>query len=234
MRSEGDRLLEAVDELIEISRQSGAPAEIYHLKQARQDNWDKLDAVIARIEAARAAGLRITADMYTYTAGATGLDAAMPPWVQAGGLEAWIARLKDPATRAKVHRRDARSERRLGEPRPPRRVAGGRPAGRLQEPGAQAAHRQDAGRGAPRTRGVSPRTRPSTWSSRTAAGSTSVYFLMSEDNVRRQTALPWMSFGSDAEAPGARGRVPAVDHPPARLRQLRPLAGQVRARREDA
>ena len=85
MRSEGDRLLEAIDELIAISRDSGAPAEIYHFKQAGQPNWAKIDAAIARIEAARAKGQRITANMYTYTAGATGLDAAMPPWVQEGG-----------------------------------------------------------------------------------------------------------------------------------------------------
>ena len=98
----GRQLLEAIDELIEISRKSGAPAEIYHFKQAGKDNWGKLDAAIAQVEAARAEGLRITADMYTYPAGATGLDAAMPVWVQAGGLEEWIERLKDPATRAKV------------------------------------------------------------------------------------------------------------------------------------
>ena len=102
MRSEGDRLIEAIDELIEIARRSGAPAEIYHLKMAGRDNWSKYDAAVARIEAARAEGLAITADMYLYPAGATGLDAAMPTWVQAGGLEAWVARLKDPATRACV------------------------------------------------------------------------------------------------------------------------------------
>ena len=102
MRSEGNRLLEAIDELIAISRRSGAPAEIYHLKQSGRQNWGKLDAAIARIEAARAEGLRITADMYNYPAGSTGLDAAMPTWVQAGGYEAWAQRLKDPATRARV------------------------------------------------------------------------------------------------------------------------------------
>ena len=102
MRSEGDRLLEAVDELIEISRRSGAPAEIYHLKMAGRNNWDKLDDVVARVEKARGEGLRITADMYTYTAGATGLDAAMPLWVQDGGVEKWIERLKDPAIRGRV------------------------------------------------------------------------------------------------------------------------------------
>lgn len=88
LRNESDNLLEAVDELIAIARQSGGPAEIYHLKQAGRTNWDKLDPVIARIEKARAEGLRVTADMYTYTAGSTGLDAAMPTWVQAGGYDA--------------------------------------------------------------------------------------------------------------------------------------------------
>src|SRR5256885_11938108 len=102
MRSEGDKLLEAVDELIDISKQSGAPAEMYHMKQAGKPNWGKIDAVIAKVEAARASGQRITADMYTYTAGATGLDAAMPTWVQSGGLETWIKRMKDPATRARL------------------------------------------------------------------------------------------------------------------------------------
>ena len=102
MRNESDQLLEAVDELIAIARASGGPAEIYHLKQAERGNWGKLDGVIERVEAARASGIRITADMYNYTAGKTGLSAAMPTWVQAGGYEAWAARLKDPATRAKV------------------------------------------------------------------------------------------------------------------------------------
>src|SRR5678815_2863684 len=102
MRNEGNHVLEAMDELIAISRQSGTPAEIYHLKAAGRPNWGKLDAMIAKIQAARKAGLRISADMYTYTAGATGLDAAMPPWVQNGGLEAWIAHLKDPGIRKRV------------------------------------------------------------------------------------------------------------------------------------
>src|SRR5436190_5841144 len=102
MRSEGDRLVEAIDELIEISRRSGAPAEVFHLKASGRENWGKLDTAIAHIEAARARGQRITANMYTYPAGSTGFDAAMPTWVQAGGVDAWVARLKDPATRAKV------------------------------------------------------------------------------------------------------------------------------------
>jgi N-acyl-D-amino-acid deacylase len=102
LRSEGDRLLEAVEEHLTIARESGAAAEIYHLKAAGRANWPKMAEVIARVETAQAAGLPITADMYTYPAGATGLDAAMPTWVQSGGLEAWIKRLKDPATRARL------------------------------------------------------------------------------------------------------------------------------------
>src|SRR6266446_9707488 len=102
MRSEGDRLIEAAQETIDIAKASGAPAEIYHLKVAGKRNWNKLDALIHEVETTRAAGIRITADMYVYTAGATGFDAAMPPWVQDGGLEAWIARLKDPAVRTRV------------------------------------------------------------------------------------------------------------------------------------
>ncbi|MEQ8765104.1 MAG: D-aminoacylase, partial [Planctomycetota bacterium] len=94
LRSEGHRLLEAIDELIRIAREADLPAEIYHLKAAGQENWDSLDAAFAKVEEARQSGLRITADMYTYTAGATGLDASMPPWVQEGGYEAWAKRLK--------------------------------------------------------------------------------------------------------------------------------------------
>src|SRR5947209_4988447 len=102
MRDEGPKLLEAIDELVTISRQSGAPAEIYHYKQAGKENWGKIDAAIARVNNARAAGQRITADMYTYAASSTGFDAAFPTWMQDGGLEAWIKRLKNPAVRAKA------------------------------------------------------------------------------------------------------------------------------------
>src|SRR6185295_159274 len=97
LRSEGDRLLEAIDELIEIARRANISAEIYHIKVAGENNWNKLPDVVKKIEQARAEGLRITADMYTYTAGATGLSASMPPWVQDGGNEAMLKRLRDPA-----------------------------------------------------------------------------------------------------------------------------------------
>ena len=102
IRSEGDRYLEALDELIAISRATGARAQVYHLKPAGERNWDLSEAGIARLNAARAEGLDISADIYTYNAGATGLDAAMPPWVQEGGHDAWVARLRDPAIRARV------------------------------------------------------------------------------------------------------------------------------------
>jgi N-acyl-D-amino-acid deacylase len=102
IRSEGDRYLEALDELISIARATGARAQVYHMKPAGEANWDLSEAGLARLNAARAEGLDITADVYTYVAGATGLDAAMPPWVQEGGFDAWAARLRDPAIRARV------------------------------------------------------------------------------------------------------------------------------------
>ncbi len=101
MRSEGNQLLESLDELIEISDKAKIRAEVYHLKMAGKDNWNKFDAVVSKIDSARAAGLHITTNMYTYTAGATGLDVTMPPWVQEGGYEKWAERLQDPKIRKK-------------------------------------------------------------------------------------------------------------------------------------
>src|SRR5438876_746029 len=102
MRSEGNQLLEALDELIRISREANIPAEVYHLKAAGQQNWPKLPAALAKIEEARKTGLKITADMYTYPAGGTGLDACLPPWTEDGGYPALLKRLRDPATREKI------------------------------------------------------------------------------------------------------------------------------------
>ncbi|HWW58290.1 MAG TPA: D-aminoacylase [Sphingopyxis sp.] len=203
MRSEGDRLEEAVDELIEISRRSGAPAEIYHLKMAGRSNWGKYDSVVKKIEDARAEGLKITTDMYTYTAGATGLDAAMPTWVQAGGLEEWIKRLKDPAIRARV-------------------------AAEMKQPGSDwenlyfgagadkmilSGFKNDALK--PLTgktlaevaamRGKSPEETAMDLVVEDGSRVGTVYFLMSEDNVRKQIQLPWMSFGSDAASQATEG-----------------------------
>lgn len=102
MRSEGSRLLESLDELIRIADEADIRAEIYHLKQSGRENWDEFDDVVAKVDSANAAGLHITADMYNYVAGATGLDASMPPWVQEGGYDKWAERLQDPNIRKKV------------------------------------------------------------------------------------------------------------------------------------
>ena len=144
MRSEGDRLIEAVQETVAIARVSGAPAEIYHLKLAGKTNWGKYDELVKTIDTARAGGTRITADMYTYTAGATGLDAAMPPWVQDGGLEAWIARLRDPVIRAKVIAEMRNPNPNLGEFVCQRRARWHVTPG-IQEPGAARLDRQIGG-----------------------------------------------------------------------------------------
>jgi N-acyl-D-aspartate/D-glutamate deacylase len=102
MRSESSQIFPALDELFRIAREANVPAEIYHLKTFGKPNWDKMDEVLSRIEAARAEGLQITADMYTYPAAATGLDAAIPIWTQEGGLDAWVERLKDPDVRKRA------------------------------------------------------------------------------------------------------------------------------------
>ena len=203
MRSEGDRLLEAVDELIEISRRSGAPAEIYHLKMAGRNNWDKLDDVVARVEKARGEGLRITADMYTYTAGATGLDAAMPLWVQDGGVEKWIERLKDPTVRARV----------AAEMKGPGKgwenlYFGAGPEKMILSGFKNEALKQYTGKTLAemaKMRGKSPEETAMDLVVEDGSRVGTVYFLMSEDNVRKQVKLPWMSFGSDGESQAPEG-----------------------------
>jgi N-acyl-D-amino-acid deacylase len=197
MRSEGNRLLEAVDELIRISREAGIPAEIYHLKAAGQANWPKMNQVIAKVEAARKAGLKITADMYTYTAGATGLDASMPPWVLDGGYEAAYKRLADPATRTRIAaaiRTPSNDWENLY------RAAGSADRVLLVEfksdklkplTGKTLAE-------AARMRGENPvdTIMNLVLEDRSRVGT--VYFMISEDNIRKQIVLPWVSFGSDA------------------------------------
>jgi N-acyl-D-amino-acid deacylase len=203
MRSEADRLLEAVDELIEIARRSGGPAEIYHLKMAGRDNWDKLPEVVKRIEAARAEGLRITTDMYTYTAGATGLDAAMPLWVQDGGLERWVERLKDPAVRARV----AAEMKRPGQGWENLYLGAG-PDKMILVGFKQEAMKQYTGKTLAEVAklwGKSPEETAMELVMRDESRVGTVYFLMSEDNVRRQVQLPWMSFGSDAAGQAPEG-----------------------------
>ena len=204
MRSEGDRLEEGIQETIDIARASGAPAEIYHFKQAGRDNWAKLDRAIALIEAARAHGVRITADMYPYTAGATGLDAAMPPWVQDGGLEAWITRLKDPVTRARV-----KADMDVAHPGTWENLyAGTGPAGMLVLGFKNPKLRPLAGKtlaAIARERGTSPEDTAMDLVVEDGSRVGVAYYLMDEANVRREVGLPWMSFGSDADAPAPEG-----------------------------
>lgn len=197
IRSEGNRLEEAVDELIAIAREAGVPAEIYHLKAAGQQNWHKMDRVIAKVEEARRQGLAITADMYTYTAGATGLDAAMPPWVLDGGYEAAFARLRDPATRAKIAQaiRTPTTEWEnlfLAAGSPDRVILVGFRNQKLRHLTGKTLAEAASMRGEDPVETIMNLV----LEDRSRVGT--VYFMMSEENLRKQIRLPWMSFGSDA------------------------------------
>jgi N-acyl-D-amino-acid deacylase len=204
LRSEGNGLLEALEEFLTIARETGVRAEIYHLKAAGRSNWDKLGSVVDRVEAMRREGLPITADIYTYTAGATGLNGAMPPWVQAGGFEAWRSRLQDDGIRARVETEmEAETDEwenmfRLAGPENIRLLAfkneelrplTGRTLAEV------AAERATTPARAAMDLVVEDGTRVA-----------AAYFTMSEDNLRREVALPWMSFCSDSPAPAAEGR----------------------------
>lgn len=197
MRSEGNRLLEAVDELIRISREAGIPAEVYHLKAAGQSNWSKMDRVIAKIEAARREGLKITADMYTYPAGATGLDASMPPWVLDGGYDAAYKRLADPETRKKIAaaiRTPSDDWENLY------RAAGS--ADRVLLVGFKSDKLKPlSGKtlaDVAKMRGEDPVETIMNLVLEDRSRVDTVYFMMSEENIRKQIVLPWVSFGSDA------------------------------------
>jgi N-acyl-D-amino-acid deacylase len=204
MRSEGNKVLEATDELIQISRDSGAPAQIYHFKQAGQANWPKIDPMIAKVNAARAAGLKITANMYTYTAGATGLDAAMPTWVQSGGLEAWIKRMQDPQVRARV----------IQEMKTPSNewenllLLSGGPQNVLLVSFKNPKLKYLTGKTlaeVAKMRGKSPEETAIELVTEDDSRVGTIYFIMSDDNVKREVGLPWMAFGSDEGAPAPEG-----------------------------
>jgi N-acyl-D-amino-acid deacylase len=198
IRDEGPKLIEAIDELVAISEQSGAPAEIYHFKQSGKDNWAKIDAAIARVEAARARGLKITADMYTYPASSTGFDAAMPLWIQAGGIEEWVKRLKDPVLRAKalaeMHKPDASENTKLVVEEPDKVILVG-----FKTEALKPLTGKTLGEVA-RTRGKPPEEVVADLIVADGTRIQVVYFGMSEANVAREVSLPWMSFGSDAAA----------------------------------
>ncbi len=213
LRSEGDRLLEAIDELIRISREAGLPAEIYHLKAAGPANWPKMEQAIRKVEEARRRGLKISANMYTYDAGKTGLSAAMPPWVLDGGYESAYARLRDPD----VRRRIATAIRTPSDDWENLFLAAGS-ADRIR----LVEFRSDAlkpltGRTlaeAARLRGEDPidTIMNLVLEDRSRVGA--VYSIMSEENIRRQMALPWVSFGSDgASMAPVRPFVDSSTHP---------------------
>jgi N-acyl-D-amino-acid deacylase len=203
LRSEGNRLLEALDELITIAREADIRSEVYHLKAAGQDNWDKLGPAIERIEAAQNDGLGVAANMYTYTAGSTGLNAAMPPWVQEGGFEAWRQRLQDPAIRDRLA--DA-METPTDEWENLYLAAGA-------ENVLLTGFRNDSLRSligqtlaeVAAERGTSPAETAMDLVVEDSSRVDVVYFLMSEENVQRQIALPWMTFGSDASSMATEG-----------------------------
>jgi len=196
MRSEGDRLLESLDELIAIARAAHVHGEVYHFKAAGAMNWPKMRQAIAKIEAARAAGVDISANMYTYTAGATGLDAAMPSWVQDGGLEAWIKRLRDPAARTRV----------LAEMRAPGKdwenllYAAGSAENVLLVAFTSGKLKPLTGKTlaeVARMRGKSPEETAIDLVIEDHSRIGTVYFLMSEDNVKLGLSQPWVALGSD-------------------------------------
>jgi N-acyl-D-amino-acid deacylase len=212
LRSEGSRLEEGVQELIKIASITGAPAEIYHLKASGRSNWHKLSTVFEMIDMAREAGLFITADMYTYPAGSTGLNATMPLWVQDGGHAAWVERLQDPDIRERV-------------------------AAQMRQPTSEWENFfVDAGPDNilligfrnPELRGYIGMTLAEVAKEReTDPAMTAmdlvveddsrvdaVYFMMSEENVKRKIRMPWMSFGSDASAPATEGVFLQSSHHP--------------------
>jgi N-acyl-D-amino-acid deacylase len=203
IRDEGPKLLEAIDELVTISRDARVPAEIYHYKQSGRDNWGKIDAAIARVDDARARGQRITADMYTYAASSTGFDAAFPTWMQDGGLEAWIARLKDPRIRARaiaeMHGPKAGENTKIVIDEPDKVLLVGFKNAKLKP-----LTGKTLGEVA-RERSKAPEEVAADLIVEDGSRIQVVYFSMNEDNVRREVALPWMSFGADAASQAPEG-----------------------------
>jgi len=196
MRSEGNRLLEAIDELLRISKEAGIPAEIYHIKAAGQPNWGKADAMLAKIEEARKAGLKITADMYTYTAAGTGLDACLPPWTEDGGYPALFKRLRDPATREKI----AAEVRMPSDKWENLYLAAGSPEKILLNGFKSEKLKSLTGKSLAeiaKLRGNDPVETLMDLIAEDESRIDCIYFLMSEENVKKEIAKPWVSFGSD-------------------------------------
>ncbi len=204
VRSEGNQLLEAFDELIRISREAKIPAEVYHIKAAGKSNWPKLEQLLARIEAAQKEGLKITADMYTYTAAGTGLDACLPPWTQEGGYPALFKRLRDPATREKIASEvktpsDAWENLYLAAGSPDKILLVGFKSEKLKPLTGKSLA------AVAQMRGKDPVETIMDLIAEDESRIDSIYFLMSEENVRKEMAKPWISFGSDEASQAPEG-----------------------------
>lgn len=204
MRSEGNKLLEAVDEVINIATQADIGAEIYHLKAGGKNNWYKMDLVFQKLDSAREAGLDIAANMYNYIAGATGLDASMPPWVQEGGYQEWAQRLQDPKIRKKVKaemKTDAQDWENLyySAGSADKLILVGFKNDSLKKYTGKTLAEVAA------MRGTDPEDTAMDLVIQDGSRVGTVYFLMSEDNVKKQIQLPYITFGSDAGALAAEG-----------------------------
>src|SRR5437588_9373781 len=204
MRSEGNQLLEALDELIRISREANIPAEVYHIKAAGQKNWGKIDKHLSRIESAQKEGLNIRANMYTYTAGGTGLDACFPPWTEDGGYPALFKRLRDPVMREKIKAEvkidsDKWENLYLSAGSPDRIILVGLKSEKLKPlTGKSLAE-------AAKMRGKDPINTAMDLVAEDESRIGAVYFMMSEENVKKELAKPWISFGSDEASQAPEG-----------------------------
>ena len=204
LRSEGNEWVQAVEELIRISREAGLPAEIYHIKAAGRQNWDKVDRVIALINAARRSGLKITADMYMYPAGSTGLNASLPPWTMDGGYEALFKRLEDPALRQKIAAEVRTPSNKwenlyLAAGSPDRVLLVGFKSEKLKPLTGKTLAEVAKMRGKDPVETimdliVEDRSRVGT-----------VYFLMAEENLKKELRQPWVSLGSDGASMAPEG-----------------------------
>jgi N-acyl-D-amino-acid deacylase len=204
MRSEENHLLEAFDELVRISREAGIPAEIYHIKAAGQKNWSKLDTFLSRIEAAQKEGRNIRANMYTYIAAGTGLDACLPPWTEDGGYPALFKRLRDPATREKIAAEvrqdsDAWENLYLAAGSPDKILLVGFKSEKLKPLTGKSLA------AVARIRSKDPIETIMDLIAEDESHIDSIYFLMSEENVKKELAKPWISFGSDEASQAPEG-----------------------------
>ena len=204
MRSEGNQLLEAFDELLRISREAGIPAEVYHIKAAGEKNWGKIDNLLSQIEAAQKEGLNVRANMYTYTAAGTGLDACLPPWTEEGGYPALFKRLRDPATREKIA-----AEVKIDSDKWENLYIGaGSPDNILLVAFKSEKLKPLTGKTlatVAKMRGKDPITTIMDLIAEDESRIGTIYLVMSEENVKKEIAKPWISFCSDEASQAPEG-----------------------------